>query len=880
MGRWLRGVLVLAAVCVGAARGQERPLYSLETWPGAQPVEASREDLRGRTCSAPCLLWEGDGGAAFCRAGEPFPAALPGGRTLQVRVLNPDGAPARGIRVAWGVAGWPALPAPWGEKPTDSEGVVSLRVPPAEKVTLWVNEEAWATGAVEADPEIREAVMLLQPAPADVFRILDGTGRPVSGARLLTIPRRLLADPLATTRLPGFGITESRADEYGRVLLPPQEEESAGWVLAAGYRLREWEGPSNRTIRLEPVGPVRLLLRPEKGVKVPDRLTVRTSSRMPGIPWAPLALSMEVEPSEARAFPFTRGVAVEVAGEGLEAVLLQGLEEHEGKSVEVPLRRGARLGGVVLTEGGDPVHGALVVVEGLPRSGASWTRSGEKGRFLLASLPKGTWNLNLSANGFLGSTFGPYGPEDRTDLRLVLRRGAAVRGRVGGEEADEVQVLLKADSQEATNVWQQNVAVLKEGSFEVGGLRAGDYALLAWSAQKGRACVKFTLAEGEEKDLGDLAFQESPRVTGTVEGPDGEPWDKGADVRLKRILKAAEAATTYPPRILTARAGTDGAFSFTGVPEGRYEIGAASEGHGSPSRKIEVAEEDVDVGSLTLKPSGRLSGRLVSRGGKAVEGWLLELKTQAYDPSAPKATAEADGSFDFGEVASGSYRLEVYDGQGPAPRGTRAVRMEEGREAFVLWPIEGVSFTALLQAGGRPAGGATLVVEPASDGFEEGGMLQVSGAGSATLFGMPARLLRAKADEAGFVSMADACPGPAHAALFWEGAQYVAPVDVPDREGVTVSWNFSGVALQGHVVDGAGMPVPRAAVSFAYEGFGESPTRGVETGADGTFSFPSLGAGQILLTARAEGGRTGTLVVEVKDQPLSGLLIRLENGNP
>jgi len=778
------------------------------------------------------------------------------------------------------VDGWPALPAPWGEKSTDSEGVVSFRVPVAERVTLWANEETWLPSAVEADPEIREAAMLLQPAPADEFRVLDGTGRPVSGARLLTIPRPLLADPLATTRLPGFGIQESRTDRFGRIRIPSPGEEFAGWVLAAGYRLREWEGASIRTIRLDPVPPVRLLLRPEEGVKVPDRLMVRTSCRMPGIPWAPLAHSMEVEASEARAFPFAKGVSVEVAGEGLEAVLLQGLEDQEGRSVEVPLRRGARLGGVVLTERGDPVRGALVVVEGLPRTGAAWTRSDEKGRFLLASLPKGAWKLNLSANGLREASFGPYGPEDRTDLRLVLRRGAVVRGRAGEEDADKVRVLLKTDSPETTNMRQQNVSLLEGGSFEVGGLPPGGYALLAWSAQKGRACVKFTLAEGEEKDLGDLAFQESPRVTGTVEGPDGEPWDKGADVRLKRIMKAAEAATTYPPRILTARAGADGAFAFTGVPEGRYEIGAASEGHGSPSRKIEVAEEDVDAGSLTLKPSGRLSGRLVSRGGKAVDGWLLELKTQAYDPSAPKATAEADGSFEFGEVASGSYRLEVYDGQGPAPRGTRAVHVEEGREAFVHWPIEGVSFTALLQAGGRPAGGATLVVEPGSDGFEEGGMLQVSRVGGSTLFGMPARLLRAKADEAGFVSLADACPGPAHATLFWEGAQYVAPVEVPDRDGVPVSWNFSGVPLQGQVVDGAGQAVPRAAVTFAYEGFGESPTRGVETGADGTFSFPSLGAGQLVLKARGDGGRTGTLVVEVKDEPISGLLIRLENGNP
>ncbi|MGC8723450.1 MAG: carboxypeptidase regulatory-like domain-containing protein [Acidobacteriota bacterium] len=816
--------------------------------------------------------------------GTPYPARLPEGRPLRVEALTPEGKRVPGIHLSWRVEGWPLLPAPAGEQATDAKGRLTFSLPAGLPVTLWANEEPWAASPVAVAGDTPEASVIVVPAPPGEIRILDSSGRCVAGARLVTAQQALLRDPIATTRLPSFGLKEEISNPFGRVVFASPPGALSGWVLAEGYRLHEWAGAAERTVRLEPAGPVRLAIHLEKGAPSPDHVTIRLTANLPPIPWVPLVLEKETSSLDLPVFPFTDSCALEVVAEGFEAAWISPAELSGKAKVEVMLKRGLRLGGVVLSPSGAPVERAIVLVDGLARPAPGRARTDKRGRFLLASLPRGRWSLHVQAANYKEANFGPFSSMDRNDLKLVLKRGALIRGFISGygpqPGGEDCRVLLKKASSSTPGPTQQEVPLSEDGSFEIGGLEPGAYHLLAWSPGRGRASEEFTLQENEERDLGVIRFDTSPHVSGRLERASGETWEGGGEVVLERMLHAADATTSYPPRNLVASADDDGTFAFTGVPEGSYVLKARCGGLSSRPKRVQVEDRDADAGVLILERSGNVSGRLLSRRGTHFAGWRLFLKIQSYEPTAPLAVADADGTFAFGAVAPGPYRLEAYGPTDLSPRCSRSLDVEEGQQVDLQWPIEGVSVRVFLQVGGRPAARAVVVLDPASSGFEEGGLLQISGGGGSQLFGLPAQPSRGQADDAGFAAIENAVPGLAQASLYWEGGEYHASVAVPDDEGVVPTWNFMGVPVQGWVLDHTSAPVPGALVTYGYAELGTNPANSVVADSTGAFLLPRMGAGSLVLVARDAAGHQGKTALQVADQPLSGVKIVLAAGTP
>jgi hypothetical protein len=159
--------------------------------------------------------------------------------------------------------------------------------------------------------------------------------------------------------------------------------------------------------------------------------------------------------------------------------------------------------------------------------------TGQDGRFQL-ELEPGDYHLSASQReGGYGSaeldvTVGTGG---LADLRLALPKGLAIAGKVTdatGRPAGGVSLRAVAPESGGGGGWSQS---LPDGSFEIGGLKEGTYAL-AGDGGDGSFVVRPGVAGGARNVS--LALQPGVRVSVTVKGPDGAPM-KDAYPTVSRI---------------------------------------------------------------------------------------------------------------------------------------------------------------------------------------------------------------------------------------------------------------------------------------------------------------------------------------------------------
>ena len=191
--------------------------------------------------------------------------------------------------------------------------------------------------------------------------------------------------------------------------------------------------------------------------------------------------------------------------------------------------------------------------------------------------------------------------------------------------------------------------------------------------------VTLTLTAGEERTNVDLPLVLIPtaNITGTVRAADGSP---APPVQLAII--AHDRIEGLPFSGFNSTTTTTGDFSFTGLAPGVYTVtarvspnvpGPAREPAKpvDPSMLALYATADVTVGgtdttvALTLQPGVAVTGRVRFDGTSPAPGDLtkirVDLSAVATGNSAtlgvPAATVAADGTFKFGGVTPGRYRL-------------------------------------------------------------------------------------------------------------------------------------------------------------------------------------------------------------------------------
>ncbi|MEW6071819.1 MAG: carboxypeptidase-like regulatory domain-containing protein [Planctomycetota bacterium] len=422
----------------------------------------------------------------------------------------------------------------------------------------------------------------------------------------------------------------------------------------------------------------------------------------------------------------------------------------EGVTISLP--RGGGIHGFVEDRHGEPVASAIVVAlrpEGLepPLRGELPAYEGEsdaEGAYRIAHLPGGSYLVlvtrgdeGLNPMSFLGTlnfdvVTVPEGESVRTDLVDSSAASCRVFGTVTAGGAPVARGSLFAMGFQGENVLGVDVRIAEiepDGTYAFAGLAPGPHQIRyqgrGADGAGGSAEVRI---EVEVPDLPSWRL-DIPLPEGAIEGRvvgarDGEPV-RGAEVVLRRTDLPPVAGTGIAGALLAAeerhqraRTGENGEFALRRLQEGTYELSVGAPRWGEDAGRYAAAaprivtlwEGAVERGlEIELAPALALSGRVLGAGEGPLPGALVRAWPRGGDPlGAPRATADAGGSFTLSSLAPGLWDVGAA-AEGWADSALVAVELPAGAEVGLEIVLErGVPVTVLVHGpDGRPLPGAT-----------------------------------------------------------------------------------------------------------------------------------------------------------------------------
>lgn len=310
---------------------------------------------------------------------------------------------------------------------------------------------------------------------------------------------------------------------------------------------------------------------------------------------------------------------------------------------------GAIRGRVVRADTGEPLRRAEVHVDewstGDDASGPAATMTDGDGRYELAGLPAGRYQLKARRGGYVEVAYGQRRPFERgrplelaagavlRDIDFALPPGAVVTGRVVdefGEAMAHVSVsLARRRYVEGARrlVGESGASTDDRGEFRIFGVPPGDYILVAKFAGRNlgsrdrlryvttyypgtalaSAAERLTVGIGQE--VSGITIALARAATAAVSGVVRSSKDS---IRAFTIVTAREMDGSDPHgEQATALASGDGSFTITGLLPGRYLLEAGSGLHAEASEfgSIEVVVEGSDVTGVTLMLSRGATAR-------------------------------------------------------------------------------------------------------------------------------------------------------------------------------------------------------------------------------------------------------------------------------
>lgn len=651
-------------------RGEALPgvvfTLSAHGWPVAVSDALGRATLELSAGSTVPLLLEGPDGRRsvvnLSAADEPLRQTLPPTPRVSGRALT--GAERRELSgaIVWLGAdpGTFALTGPRGEFTLPGGSRQRLRVEVGAAGFL-PRTVAVSAGELAAGKALE---LLLEPAGAAAGRVLDAVGAPLSGVALV-------ARPSGAEPAPSFAWSDAGGRFELRSLAP-----GATYAVTA-----ERAGLVSRTLPgvVVAVGSAvdlgAIVLKP--GANLEGRVTDGRGAPITGVELRALVASsapnrgraerLRAEPPAAstgrdgrftlRDLPPARPLHLLATKPGYLPAWTPGVEAPTPQPLAIVLREATRLSGALVDEGGAPVAGGRVVLRwvgpaagrvGLePRRGdgaRSATTDGQ-GAFAFTELEPGGIELSATAEGFLPARpvtleLTPTG--EVGELRLVMRQGAELSGRVSGPRGEPVSgARLRAGTAEAASG--------EDGLYRLRGLPVGALGLSVHHPDF-RVQVKEVQIE-PGTNTADVALEEGFHLSGRTLDETGLPL---AGVRLEVTAEGPRGWEGH-----TALSRADGRFKVVVGTASTYLLQASREGFAPRT-----------IGGLTVPRAGlevvldrgaSVGGRLL--GVEAEELAWVEVEARRADllepESAATGTVDPQGRYAIHHLGFGAWRLRA-----------------------------------------------------------------------------------------------------------------------------------------------------------------------------------------------------------------------------
>lgn len=617
------------------------------------------------------------------------------------------------------------------------------------------------------------------------------------------------------------------------------------------------EGPGRVLAEPDPVGELRLAGqvldeagRPAAGVEVwlgstPPRHTesgADGSFAFEGLAW--------------RSYPVAAHAPAGVAGP---------LTARLGTPLLLRLRAGGRLEVELVDAQQRPVPSAAVELRGL----AEQRVVGRAGRAELRSVVPGPYQVVASAEGYARATALVTIGTGTTALRLELAPGAPVSGRVLDERgapvaAARVRYDGAADFGPGASAGGYRDAIVSgaDGAFSFSTLPAGSFRFLAYHPGYAIGISPLVALDGTAKAGLELALPPGASVSGTVVDLRGQPV---ARARVRVGIAASGFRASSPPREVFTDAA--GAFVVHGVARRELSAVALTDSVASSAVAVDASAGEVRDVRLVLDATLELAGQVLDAGGEPVAGALVLAVPDLFARrrgAAPPTGGPAGG---LAQWQLRGYPQELTDGQGRfrlAGLLPGAYRVSASRGAAVS---RGRSVGAEVLA---KAGDGTVTVTLPAEGAVRGVVVFADGTSPARF---TVALGLAQRAFTGGELLLDALPpqryqlvlrGPSFATRVIEAAVEAGKTTDLGRIEVVAGRQLGGIVLlDGKPVAGAAIVAGarlRGSGLAVHDGAGGEIVRAV-SGADGTFTLPSVTAAELVVVAEhPEHGRSQALL--------------------
>jgi protocatechuate 3,4-dioxygenase beta subunit len=734
--------------------------------------------------------------------------------------------------------------------------------------------------------------LFLFPGAGIYGRLTDAQGKPVEGAVVSTgRPGRIMAPPFmdeqisdAEGRFAFLGIEPGTYRLFARhpdfapaaseVTVLKERDAEIELVLGAGARLtgrltNEADEPIRGKVSLRSLdgGPV--------GALLARRLTAESDDEgrfaLDAVPSGEHALRAESQGYGAKT------VDISVAG--------RSREEDLG---EIVLERGLAIEGRVLGADGVAVPEARVL--GFKTSGgmmswateeASEATSDAEGRFVIAGLLEGVYNIFATAPGFGRAEPIPAEAGAR-NVTLTLKPAGTIRGTVVDSEGRPVTSFRAvARSPESRGWGGQSQMDDEAGIFVLTSVAEGEYVVEILAPDfVSEAVSGVRVTGGSITDVGTIRLRRGGRLAGTVVDATGAPVP-GATVQARQSgqrFRFFDAGSTSTDR--------SGGFTIGGLPDGKVDVVATHpsyaegrvEGIQIDSKRAAPAEVQ-----LILKRGGALEGHVRSRDGTGIAGRAIRVVPVGERTPSPSMwqTAQSleDGSFRFEHIEAGPAEVALMETQSSVSYAiqTEQVEIVEGETAYV----ELFSRRVLVQGQVRKGGSALPAVEIELHAKDAGMRTSVSyGAGGASPPLSGPLYLMALSGEDGYYELLVDKPGEYRVSASAQGLGLpMKTLVIPDVDTVTIDLDFDATSVSGRVIDkDTEAPVAGA---YVYARPADPRSRfegaGLQIGTDGSFEL-ELDPGDYIVSARGEGYATREERLRVSANGVNDIVLALTSG--
>lgn len=343
-------------------------------------------------------------------------------------------------------------------------------------------------------------------------------------------------------------------------------------------------------------------------------------------------------------------------------------------AVDVTLRSGFGLAGVVRDEQGQPIGGVLLALAARAFGEIPLTTKPD-GSFELTTPDQSPVTVTASCQGFATRTVELQPPDE--NVTITLEALASVTGTVTDEVGRPIEgaaVTASGDADMAA-FWQNMLGAVTDasGAFEIRGLEPGTWTLEANHPRHLKAHSDAFVIAGRERHQGvRIRMAEGASVRIQVRKPDGSApgfaqvklLRQGVEASLDLRLGAGPGPRLgEDPRIVSSTLANGGSAVLGGLPSGRYRVSATVQGFATTELDLELdATAPQATHVLELDPGGHCVVHALDHQGQPLPGVNVVLRHAPAGDEAPwqeaaRAATDASGTATLGPVAAGPYQV-------------------------------------------------------------------------------------------------------------------------------------------------------------------------------------------------------------------------------